>query len=74
MKVKALRDLYGSYKSFPEGTEKVLKDSLAKELIDAGLAEKVSDEQPEEETEEKEPEPAKSSIKITGGNKGKVKE
>jgi len=69
MKVKALRDLHGSYGKLEEGQEVVIKDSLAKELIDAGLVEQVSDEQPEQ----KEADPAKSSVKITGGNNGRVK-
>jgi hypothetical protein len=70
MRVKALRSLHGSYGSLAEGQETVIKDSLAKELIEAGLVEQVSEEQPVD----KDPEPAKSSIKVTGGNKGKVKE
>lgn len=58
----------GSYGFLNEGQEAIVKDSVAKELVSAGLAEAVSDEQPEEpKTEAVSDEPAVSSVKIKGG-------
>lgn len=66
MKIKALRTIAGSYGVLHEGKEAIVKDGLGKELIDAGLAEQVSDEQPEPEPKEDAKAAPKSSVKING--------
>ena len=69
MKVKALRTIAGSYGVIVEGEDGVVSDHIGKTLVDAGLALEVCDEQPEQ----KEDEPAKPSVRVTG-SKGKVNE
>lgn len=57
----------GSYGFLNEGQEAVVKDALGKELVEAGLAEAVSTEAPEESTEAPEDAAVKSSINLKGG-------
>jgi hypothetical protein len=48
MKIKALRSISGSYGHLIEGSEATVSDSLAKELIAAGLVAEVGESEDKE--------------------------
>lgn len=74
-KIKALRTITGNYGRLETGATTTVSDHLAEELVDAGLVEIEGDSTEEEaDSEAAQLKRAEISVRVKGGNKGKVKE